>query len=136
IEDPLKALALTVEEGTPAAVPEVKSLRDHLSSNRIAVRMFAMLTPAIFGWRLRGNKAAIYHSPNYIVPPFSGRTVSTVHDLSHLLHPEFHPQARVDYLRLALKASLARTDQVITVSEMVRKEMLAHGLLSADRVQA
>lgn len=136
IEDPLTALALPLDAGTSAAVPEVKTLRDHLSSNRIAVRMFAMLTPALFGWRLRGNKAAIYHSPNYIVPPFSGKTVSTVHDLSHLLHPEFHPQARVDYLRLALKSSLARTDQVITVSEMVRREMLAHELFPADRIQA
>lgn len=136
VADPLAALAVPAEAGASAAVPEVKTLRDRLSSNRTAVRMFALLTPALFGWRLRGNKGAIYHSPNYIVPPFSGKTVSTVHDLSHLLHPEFHPQARVDYLRLALNASLERTDQVITVSETVRQEMLSHGLMSADRVQA
>ncbi|WP_182344470.1 glycosyltransferase family 4 protein [Comamonas koreensis] len=136
VEDPLAALAVPAEAGASAAIPEVKTLRDRLSSNRAAVRVFALLTPALFGWRLRGNHAAIYHSPNYIVPPFSGKTVSTVHDLSHLLHPEFHPQARVDYLRLALDASLARTDQVITVSETVRQEMLAHGLMSADRIQA
>ena len=134
VEDPITALTVPVEADTAATAPEVKTLRDHLASNRIAVRMFAALTPALFGWRLRGNKAAIYHSPNYIVPPFSGKTVSTVHDLSHLLHPEFHPQARVDYLRLALEASLVRTDQVITVSETVRKEMLTHGLLAADRI--
>ncbi|MCS4294630.1 alpha-1,3-rhamnosyl/mannosyltransferase [Comamonas sp. BIGb0152] len=136
VADPLAALAVPAEAGASAAVPEVKTLRDRLSSNRTAVRVFAALTPALFGWRLRGNKGAIYHSPNYIVPPFSGKTVSTVHDLSHLLHPEFHPQARVDYLRLALNASLERTDQVITVSETVRQEMLSHGLMSADRIHA
>ncbi|AVT15477.1 transcription elongation factor GreAB [Paracidovorax avenae] len=136
IEDPLAALASPADEGAVVSVPEVKTMRDRLSSNRAAVQIFALLTPALFGWRLRGNKAAIYHSPNYIVPPFAGKTVSTVHDLSHLLHPEFHPPARVDYLRLALKSSLARTDQVITVSEMVRQEMLAYGLFSADRIQA
>ncbi|UXC17397.1 glycosyltransferase family 4 protein [Comamonas squillarum] len=136
VENPVAALNQPVADNAPVATPERKTLRDHLSSNRVAVRVFAALTPALFGWRLRGNKGAIYHSPNYIVPPFSGKTVSTVHDLSHLLHPEFHPQARVDYLRLALDASLARTDQVITVSETVRQEMLAHGLMSADRIQA
>lgn len=136
VEDPIAALSQPVADDAPVATPERKTLRDHLSSNRVAVRVFAALTPALFGWRLRGNKAAIYHSPNYIVPPFSGKSVSTVHDLSHLLHPEFHPQARVDYLRLALDASLARTDQVITVSETVRQEMLAHGLISEERIQA
>ncbi|THU02833.1 glycosyltransferase family 4 protein [Lampropedia puyangensis] len=136
VEDPIAALSQPVADDAPVAAPERKTLRDHLSSSRVAVRVFAALTPALFGWRLRGNKAAIYHSPNYIVPPFSGKTVSTVHDLSHLVHPEFHPQARVDYLRLALAASLVRTDQVITVSETVRQEMLAHKLMSEDRIQA
>lgn len=135
IEDPLPALAMPAEAGTSASIPETRTLRDRLASNRTAVRMFALLTPTLFGWRLRGNKGSIYHSPNYIVPPFSGKTVSTVHDLSHVLHPEFHPRARVDYLRLALNASLARTDQVITVSNTVRQEMLGHGLISADRIQ-
>ena len=136
VTDPLGALEQPAAAGADIAVPEHRTLRDRLSANRTAVRIFARLTPALFGWRLRGNKSSIYHSPNYIVPPFSGKAVSTVHDLSHLLHPEFHPQARVDYLRLALHASLERTDQVITVSETVRQEMLAHGLMSADRIRA
>ena len=134
VADPLAALEQPLGDSTAPALPERATLRDRLSANRLAVRLFAKLTPALFGWRLRGNQHAIYHSPNYIVPPFGGRAVSTVLDLSHILYPQFHPQARVDYLNLALGDSLARTNHVITVSETVRQEVLAHGLMPPDRV--
>ena len=136
VADPLAALALPADAAAPASPPEGLTLRDRLSSNRAAVRLFAHLTPALFGWRLRGNRQSIYHAPNYIVPPFSGKTVSTVHDLSHVLHPQFHPQARVDYLNLAFGKSLARTDHVITVSAAVRQEMIEHRLIAPERITA
>ncbi len=135
VADPLASLDQPPPE-SPAATKELASLRDWLANSRLAVRAFKAVTPALFGWRLRGNRQAIYHAPNYIVPPFEGKTVSTVHDLSHMLHPQFHPQARVDYLKLALGESLARTDHVITVSEAVRQEMLEHRLMSPERITA
>src|SRR5690606_23844155 len=98
--------------------------RSRLAASRLAVRVFKTVTPALFGWRLRGNRRAIFHAPNFILPPFEGKTVSTVHDLSHLVHPRFHPPARVDYLSLTLGKSLARADQVITDTEAVRQELL------------
>lgn len=98
--------------------------RRQLSGNRAAVQAYHALSPWLFGWRLRGNRNAIFHAPNYFVPPFDGRTVSTVHDLSHIRHPDFHPRARVDYMNLALPPSLRRTDHVITVSQATRQEFL------------
>lgn len=103
---------------------ERMTLRGRLVSNRLAVRAYQAITPTLYGWRLRGNKHAVYHSPNYVVPPFDGAAVSTVHDLSHVLHPQFHPPARIDFLNLAFGASMRRTDHVITDSEAVRQEFL------------
>lgn len=129
------APADALERPMPSAKESI-SIRDWLAGNRLAVRIYQAATPSLFGWRLRGNRQSIYHSPNYIVPPFQGKTVGTVHDLSHILYPQFHPQARVDYLDQALASSLARTGHVITVSESVRREILEYGLMPPERVTA
>jgi len=67
---------------------------------------------------------AIYHETNYILKPYSGPSVTTVHDLSHLHYPQFHPKEVVDYLNLRLPETLKRADKVITVSDVVRDELL------------
>ncbi len=142
LDDPLAKLGeRRAPEGAPAiAAPPARRegtpLRARLAASPLAVRVFCAVTPAYFGWRLRGNRRAIYHSPNYIVPPFQGRAVSTVLDLSHILYPQFHPKARVDYLDLALAPSLARTDHVIAISEAVRQEMIERRLMSPERITA
>lgn len=124
------------QPGSKQPSPDLPSLRTVLATNRAAVRVYQALTPALYGWRLRGNKSSIYHSPNFIVPPFEGTTVSTVHDLSHILHPQFHPQARVDFMNLAFDASMRRTDHVITDSETVRMEFLERFNWAPERVTA
>ncbi|MFG5778644.1 glycosyltransferase family 4 protein [Comamonas sp. J-3] len=136
LEDPLSVLEQADQSASTRPHQVQASLRDQLSANRAAVFVFSQLSPHFFKWRLRNNRNSIYHSPNYIVPPFSGKTVGTVHDLSHIFYPKFHPQARVDYLRLTLKTSLKHTDMVITVSETVRQEMIDRKLLAADRIKA
>lgn len=77
---------------------------------------------------------AVYHETNYILKPYKGPCVTTVHDLSHLRFPEFHPDEVVDWLERSIETSLARADRVITVSEVVRDELLAHYRIPADQV--
>lgn len=113
-----------------------RSLRSTLASNRAAVHAYRLLMPALQRLRLRGQGAAIYHAPDYFVPPFAGASVATVHDLSHHIHPEFHPLARIAYMRRALPASLRRTTHVITVSESTRRDLIACQGYPADRITA
>ena len=112
------------------------SLRSRLAGNRLAVRAYHALTPPVYGWRLRGESDAIFHSPNYFLPPFPGRSVATIHDLSHVWFPQFHPAARVDYLKRALPDTLRRADFLITDAESVRQEVIAHFDWPADRIAA
>ncbi|WP_339517043.1 glycosyltransferase family 4 protein [Comamonas sp. MYb69] len=70
------------------------------------------------------------------MPDFPGRTVNTVHDLSHVFYPEFHPQARVDFMNMAFGSSLRNTTHVITDTETVRQEFIQHFGWSADKVTA
>ena len=112
------------------------SLRSQLAGNRAAVAAFRLLMPQLQRVRLRDQGDAIYHSPNFFLPPFAGRSVTTVHDLSHHIHPEFHPHARIDYMRRMLPDSLARASHVITVSESARQDLIKHFGHPPDRVTA
>lgn len=112
------------------------SLRSRLAGTQLAVRVYHALSPSLYGWRLRAESGAIFHSPNYILPPFPGRSVATIHDLSHIWFPQFHPSARVDYLERALPDTLRRADFLITDAESVRLEVIRHFDWPEDRIAA
>ena len=130
------------------AAPDRPSLRSRIASNRAAVQAYRLLIPAVQHLRLRrengqngkngknSKNSTIYHAPDYFVPPFPGPTVATVHDLSHHICPQFHPAARISYMRRALPASLRRTSHVITVSESARQDLIAHFGYPAERITA
>ena len=61
-------------------------------------------------------------------------TVATLHDLSVLLHPEWHPADRVAAYEREFRAGLARTAHVITVSEFARQEIVRVLGLPPERV--
>jgi glycosyltransferase involved in cell wall biosynthesis len=113
-----------------------KTLRSVLASNALAVRVYETLTPALYAWRLRNKADALFHSPNYFLPQHQGPCVATIHDLSHVWHPQFHPQVRVDYMNRALEQSLNRADFLITDTESVRREVISHFAWPADKVAA
>lgn len=67
----------------------------------------------------------IYWEPNYLLLPFAGPAVATLHDLSHLRMPEHHPAARVAEMNRQLPRTLARATRLIAVSAFTREEIIA-----------
>lgn len=112
------------------------TLRRVLAGNKYAVRAYSMLMPLWSQWRMRQLGDALFHSPNYFLPPFPGQSVATIHDLSHVVCPEFHPAARVELLHRDLPKSVARADYLITDAESVRREVIAHFGWPEDRISA
>lgn len=121
---------------TDASVVRRPSMRTRLASNRLAVRAFQAIAPYLFGWRLRHEYDSLFHSPNYFLPPFPGLAVATIHDLSHIFFPHFHPVARVEYMNRMLPDTLRRADFLITDAESVRMEVIRHFDWPADRIAA
>lgn len=111
-------------------------LRSRLSGNRLAVRVYQALTPHLYRWRLRHEEGALFHSPNYFLPPFPGRSVATIHDLSHICLPQFHPAVRVELMNRALPDTLRQADFLITDAESVRQEVIRHFDWPVDRIAA
>ncbi len=99
-------------------------LRTALARNRVAVKLFQEFMPQVSRWRLRDQGSALFHSPNYFLPPFAGRAVATVHDLSYVRHPKFHPAARVAYMNRAIPESLRLADHLITDTEVIDRKLL------------
>lgn len=75
----------------------------------------------------------IYHQPNYIPHVFGGKTVVTVHDMSHRVFPQYHPHRRVVLLR-AFESRLRQADRIITDSEYSRREIMEMLRVPEDRV--
>ena len=102
------------------------SLRRGLAQSRLAVALYGPLSSAIGRLRLRRYRDFIYHSPNFLLPPFPGLSVATFHDLSMYRHPEFHPPARVQFLRREIPIALERADHLVADSEFIADEIAAH----------
>lgn len=76
----------------------------------------------------------LYWEPNYNLLPLSNRAMTTVHDLSHIRHPEHHPKERVEILTKYLPESIDRSEKIFTVSEFSRSEVQDHFNVSDDRL--
>ena len=69
------------------------------------------------------DKDFILHSPNYLLLPFDGPSVTTIHDLSFLRYPETHPKERVELLEKQLPKSIEQADAIITDSYYIKAEV-------------
>ncbi|KAF4560163.1 MULTISPECIES: glycosyltransferase family 1 protein [Pseudomonas] len=77
----------------------------------------------------------VYHEPNFILKPHAGPCVATIHDLSFLHFPQFHPRKRVEWLTSKLPQTLKRADFLITDSDVIRDELVGDFGVSGDRVK-
>jgi alpha-1,3-rhamnosyl/mannosyltransferase len=76
----------------------------------------------------------LYHEPNFIPLPADVPTVATLHDLSVLLHPEWHPRDRAAHFERHFQRSLAGCVHFLAISEAGRQEILRTLNLPAERV--
>lgn len=118
----------TPDKVVPGGVPATRHpLRRELGRRLLPILRYGQLRP---------YQDHLFHSPNYALPPFSGKSVSTLHDLSVLRHPEFHPEERVRHLKRLFPVILKRADLLITDSEFSRWEILEVLGVAPDRVRA
>jgi alpha-1,3-rhamnosyl/mannosyltransferase len=66
----------------------------------------------------------IYHEPNFIAMPSDIPTVATLHDLSVLHHPDWHPLDRVKHFQRNFSRGLARSVHFFAISEFCRQEII------------
>jgi glycosyltransferase involved in cell wall biosynthesis len=82
----------------------------------------------------RRHQFDLYHEPNGVPFPVDCPTVLTVHDLSVLLYPQWHPADRVKYYEQHFCPSMERCVHFLAVSEFSRQEMIRNLAIAPERV--
>lgn len=76
----------------------------------------------------------LYHEPNHVPVRCDLPTITTIHDLSVPLHPQWHPADRVKWYERDFVPGVARTARFLTPSEFTKREMLRHLGVPAERI--
>lgn len=112
------------------------SFRRFILRNRLTVEMYHLASPIIKRHALRAYSDHIFHGPNFYLPPFSGPSVCTFHDLSVFTWAHCHPPERVRFMRKEIAHTLKRADMLITDSEYTRQEVAAYFSWPLEKIRA
>lgn len=86
---------------------------------------------------LKKMKPDILHVPHYNIPIFySGKIVSTVHDLTHLIHKEFLPNKLAYwYAKFMIWIAIKKSVAIYTVSQNTKKDILRFFKVNPDKIK-
>lgn len=100
--------------------------------------------PLRFAWRFvnsvysttlfKRSRYDLYHEPNFVPLPGRLPTVVTVHDLSPVLYPEWHPEERVHHFERHFTPNIRKMDHILAVSEFARREIIQTLGIPEDKV--
>lgn len=105
-------------------VSVIEQLKQVVKKIPASVLIKRKIQDALLNKKFKHYKNYIYWEPNYILRPFDGYTATTIHDLSHIHYPQFHPQSRVKWLNDKLPETLERASVLIAVSEFSKQEIV------------
>lgn len=88
-------------------------------------------------WRLLRDRLDLFHATHYVLPPlWKTRAVVTIHDIIHLLYPQFLPsRAAHVYARFMIRRALKRADRIVTVSYNTRRDLVDYFGIPASRIE-
>ena len=99
-------------------------------------RLYAQLVPLIASRQLNTVKNGIFHGTNFFVPKTKLPSLVTIHDLSIYRYPQWHPQARIERMRMTIPESVQRANLVLTDSQATKIEVMQEFNLSNEQVCA
>lgn len=86
---------------------------------------------------LKKQKPDVLHVPHYNVPIFyKGKMIVTIHDLTHLILPEFLPNKfAYFYAKIMIWIALKKATKIITVSENTKKDILKMFKVNPNKIE-
>ncbi|MEM1204566.1 MAG: glycosyltransferase family 1 protein [Acidobacteriota bacterium] len=124
IDDENRYLLLTLPEGQQA----LEGLPDNFEPVIHRVPVYSARELVATAWRLWRLKVDLYHSTHYVLPlAVPCRTVVTIHDIIHLLYPEFLPnRVALFYAQRMIRRSLDRGERIVTVSHNTKSDLMSY----------
>jgi glycosyltransferase involved in cell wall biosynthesis len=83
------------------------------------------------------DRLDLFHATHYVVPPLArARAVVTIHDIIHVLYPQFLPnRLALLYARAMIRRALRRSDRIITVSYNSKRDLVDYFGITPSRIQ-
>jgi len=78
----------------------------------------------------------IVHNPGHfpiLIKP-SKRYVTTIHDITPILHPQHHPRWRTLYTRIAIPRLVKNSDKIIAVSLQTKKDLISYYHIPEEKI--
>jgi glycosyltransferase involved in cell wall biosynthesis len=75
---------------------------------------------------LRREGVTLFHAPHYVLPPLVHcRSVVTIHDVIHLMFPQYLPnRVALSYAKWSIAQAAKRATRIMTVSESSKRDIL------------
>lgn len=117
-----------------------ESLRDLPANFHVATEsspVYSLRELVALSWHLYRRKLDLYHSTHYVLPAWvESKVVVTIHDIIHLLYPEFLPSNLAFlYAQRMIRRSLSRGDRIIAVSQNTRSDLMHHFDVDGRKIQ-
>jgi glycosyltransferase involved in cell wall biosynthesis len=109
-------------------------LRQWVPFKSMALNQYAKRRAKKFKQRTEGMDDRLFHSPNFVLMPFAGKSVATFHDLSFVHYRETQPKYRLQFLDREIPKTLAQADALITPSMFIKQEIIEHYGYPADSI--
>ena len=133
-DNPLSESNVKKRAGRAQLINSLARLPSVVFKRRLAIGLFNKAVPLIEQVRLRPFRDYVFHSPNYLLPKFSGPSVVTIHDLSIQRYPDYHPPERVKFLEAQIATAAEGATHLITDSVCVREEVIEYFGVDESRV--
>ncbi|TDR23839.1 glycosyltransferase family 4 protein [Marinicella litoralis] len=76
----------------------------------------------------------VFHSPNFVLMPFAGKSVATFHDLSFVHYRETQPNYRLQFLDREIPKTLNQADVLMVPTEFIKQEIMSHYAYPAAKI--
>jgi glycosyltransferase involved in cell wall biosynthesis len=115
----------------------VPPLGDHFSIVQEDSPGYSVSELTRFSWRLLRERLDLFHATHYVIPPLArARAVVTIHDIIHILYPQFLPnRAALVYARVMIRRALNRADRILTVSYNTKRDLVDYFGIAPARVE-
>jgi glycosyltransferase involved in cell wall biosynthesis len=109
----------------------------HFEAVDESARGYSLAEMTGFAWRLFRDRLDLFHATHYVLPPLlQSRAVVTIHDIIHLLYPQFLPsRAAHVYARFMIHRALTRADRIITVSYNSKRDLIDYFGIPGGRTE-
>jgi glycosyltransferase involved in cell wall biosynthesis len=99
--------------------------------------VYSLRELATVAWKLFRMRVDLYHSTHYVLPAVvPGPVVATIHDIIHLLYPEFLPsRLAFFYAQRMIRRTLSRGDRIIAVSRNTKADLARYFNVDTAKVQ-